>query len=214
MVAGGGWYYDAFQYIMDNGGVDSEEDYAYVGKKAECAGHGDCDNGEYCDGSGSCFDCSYISSRNCDAVDQSCCGDAFAMQCPSDPARCHAAAPLPAFTIVGSLHGVVDGIYTQTTSKCNSRSVYQRAGSHGDEKHAGEVLYQPSGKDDWMVGGSAEKTGCNFGGSGHVWSGENCAASPDACTHQHWKVYDFSQLAWVSSPSLRGVTGTMDCHAL
>ncbi len=199
----GGWYFDAFQYIIDNGGVNTEEGYQYVGKKAECAAHDDCDSGEYCDASGSCFDCSYPTSRNCDAVDGSCCGDTFLRQCPADPARCHAAAPLPAFTIVGSLHAVVDGTYTETTFRCNGRSVYQREGSNdGDSKHEGEVLYQPSGKSVWMIGAGSEKTGCHFGGGGHVWSGSDCATSPDACTSR-WQVYDFEEKKWVPSPSLR-----------
>jgi hypothetical protein len=126
-------------------------------------------------------------------------------QCPADPAHCHAAAPLPAFKIVGSLNRVADGTYTQTTSKCNGKHVYQRPGSHvGDSKRGGEVLYQPSGKNVWMVGGSAEKTGCRWThGTAHVWSGEDCAASPDACTHNKWIVYDFEQEQWVPSPALR-----------
>ena len=156
----GGWYYKAFQYVLENGGVDSDEDYPYIGvKEGRCTGHSECDAQEYCDASGRCFDCSYITSWNCDAIDDKCCGDEFRAQCPSDPRRCDG-EPLPAFIVVGSPGATTDGIYTQTNATCNRKPVYQAEGSY-DGTHGGDVLYQPSGYPYWKIGSSGELTDCS-----------------------------------------------------
>eukprot|EP01043_Picozoa_sp_COSAG02_P063685 COSAG02_NODE_9095_length_2333_cov_2.237243_2_plen_556_part_00 len=59
-----------------------------------CQGHGDCNDGEYCDANGNCFSCTYVSASNCDAIDDgtspmgSCCTAQFLHACPSNPRLC------------------------------------------------------------------------------------------------------------------------------
>ena len=68
-----------------------------------------CAEGQYCDLSRSCYDCSYIeSSVNCDAVGEDCCSSEFLQSCPSDPAGCAAVSPLVyALFFVGAVAGAV-----------------------------------------------------------------------------------------------------------
>eukprot|EP01046_Picozoa_sp_COSAG06_P042685 COSAG06_NODE_5475_length_3456_cov_1.631814_4_plen_335_part_01 len=55
---------------------------------ASCAADGDCPLDQYCDSTGSCFECSYISPTNCDDASGDCCSAAFRTQCPTNPAGC------------------------------------------------------------------------------------------------------------------------------
>ena len=57
--------------------------------------HADCPSGEYCDSSRSCYQCSYITPSECDAVDSDCCSAAFRTQCTSNPRGCAASGGGP-----------------------------------------------------------------------------------------------------------------------
>eukprot|EP01046_Picozoa_sp_COSAG06_P035444 COSAG06_NODE_3811_length_4884_cov_11.896134_8_plen_350_part_01 len=54
-----------------------------------CAADGDCPLGQYCDSTGSCYECSYISPTQCDDISGDCCSAAFRTQCPANPAGCN-----------------------------------------------------------------------------------------------------------------------------
>ena len=52
------------------------------GTATGAADHSLCSEGEYCDGSFSCYTCDYITSTSCDAFDNDCTTDVFKAQCP------------------------------------------------------------------------------------------------------------------------------------
>ena len=101
-----------------------------------------------------------------------------------------------AFAITGAISSSYNGLYAKTAHVCSDKPVYQKGGSDGD------VLFQPTGHSDWMVGPSDRATSCED--SGYLESfgnGADCPNSPDgAGCEGKWQEWDGSD--WNHNPSL------------
>eukprot|EP01045_Picozoa_sp_COSAG04_P021957 COSAG04_NODE_2414_length_4173_cov_3.250859_2_plen_468_part_00 len=119
--------------------------------------------------------------------------------CPvlSDP-------PARAYVISGSSHDDLNGRYEALAAECNGKPVYQKGGS------GGTVLFQPTGRSNWMVGSSAalpssgSSESCAYvGWINSALGGGVCAASPDGagCAGRFWE-WPPTAPGWEAAPSI------------
>ena len=101
--------------------------------------------------------------------------------------------PLPdAYMVAGSDAGQRDGHYVRLPSaECNDKPVYQRDGGH--------VLFQPTGKEYWMVGPSTQSSSCDS--SGWLTSPYTCASGPDRCEGDWVAWAEWDGDAWTDDPA-------------
>ena len=187
----------------------------------DCSSHSECKTGEYCDDSGSCWECSEVRTDGCYAIDGSCCSAAFLAQCPDNPDGCgivcspgssspcksgkhciygHCLAdPDPhhpwAVAINGSGYPQTDGTYIQSSQQCNGKSVFLRTGNPDEHQSA---LYQPTGQDFWLTctyTSNVRDCSNHACGSGSVWSAypkTPCDDNPAGCADT-WQTWNGSQ---------------------
>ena len=58
-----------------------------------CNQQSDCYIGDYCSLYNMCYDCSYISPSDCDALNSDCCSESFLKQCSTNPYQCSIVLP-------------------------------------------------------------------------------------------------------------------------
>ena len=58
-----------------------------------CDQQSDCYLGDYCSLYNMCYDCSYISPSDCDALNSDCCSESFLKQCSTNPYQCSIVLP-------------------------------------------------------------------------------------------------------------------------